>query len=134
MGKKSAGEISLISVANAKKGYITREKQSPFYLPFSLCLSLHVVTQPPRPPHPPFFNHSLSAHLFSLFMLHNGILRKPLPTPIPILLFHYSPFCPLLSPPPLPPPPSSRLACLLLSTSLYLITLRGPPCCDLGHR
>lgn len=56
---ESAGGISLISVANTKKGYIIREKQSPVHP--SLCVFHCMYSLPPH------FNQSLSAHLFSLF-------------------------------------------------------------------
>lgn len=46
LGGGSAGGISLISVANTKKGYIIREKQSPFHP--SLCI-FHCMYSPPPP-------------------------------------------------------------------------------------
>lgn len=73
MGKESAGGISLISVTNAKKAYITGEKQSPFHLSFSLSFSTCSHSTPP------FQSLPLCPPLFSFFMLHNGILRNLYP-------------------------------------------------------
>lgn len=131
-GKKGitrrAGRISLISVSHTLKGYIIREKQSPFHL--SLSFSTCTLTQPPSQSLPlcssRIFSFSCSIMAYWETFIH--------PHTHPPLLFHYPPFCPLLSPPPpLHPPPPSCLPCLSLSTSLYLITPRGPPCCDPGH-
>lgn len=85
LGKESAGGINLISVANTKKVYITREKQSPLHLSFSLCLSLHVVTQPPfqsLPLCPPLF--SFSCYIMAYWETSTHPYTHP---PLPLLPF-----------------------------------------------
>lgn len=132
--------ISLISLSSTLKGYIIRARQS------SVCTS--------PPPHCltlPVLSITLTQLIsdFLFLELHNGILRNlhPLLVP-PSSSFSSSPTLlpsifvldSLLSSPPLhppspPPPPSWRCPhCLSLSTSLYLITPREPPCCDPGHQ
>lgn len=123
---ESAGGISLISVANTKKGYIIREKQSPFHPSLSVFYSMYSLNPP----------ISISPSLptaFLFFMLHNGILRNlylPLypssSSIIPLFVLYSLLLLFLLHL--LPAWPVSHFPLL------YLITLRGPPCCDPGHR